>query len=298
MLPALAALAVTASVPPSLQERVAAELRGVKATFGVAATRLGTGETVTVNPDMPFPTASTIKVGVMVEAFHRIAEGTLRHDTPFTLKEAEKVGGSGVLQGLHDGIVLTTDDLLHLMIAVSDNTATNLLVARLGTARIDERLASHGLARTRIFRPTFRDGRADVHPELEREFGLGMATPREMTRLMELLATGRVVDRQASEAMVALLARQAFPSPVPRLLPDQDGVTVANKPGWDAEKQPGATGVRGHVRADAGIVRTPRGTYVLSLFARQIEDTRWGPDNEAATALARVARVIHEHFDR
>jgi beta-lactamase class A len=291
-------LSMAASVTSPLEARIAAELRGVKATFGVAAKRLPAGETVLVNGDTPFPTASTIKVAVMVETFHQIAEGKWRHDTAITLKDAEKVGGSGVLRGMHDGLVLTMDDALHLMISVSDNTATNLLVTRLGTAKIDERLAGYGLSRTRIFRPTFQDGRADVHPELEREFGLGMATPREMTRLMELIATGQVVDAAASEAMVVLLARQVFPSPLPRLIPEADGVMVANKPGWDEEKQPDARGVRRHVRADAGIVRTPRGAYVLSLFARHIEDTRWGPDNDAAVALARVARLIHEHFTR
>src|SRR5205823_6816561 len=139
----------------------------------------------------------------------------------------------GVLQRMHAGLVLTIGDLLDLMMTLSDNTATNLLIGRVGTASVDKRLASHGLTRTRLFRPTFRDGRPDVFPEEEKEFGLGVATPREMAHLMQLLAEGKVVDRAASEAMIAIMAEQAFRTMVPRSLPETDDVVIADKPGWD-----------------------------------------------------------------
>ena len=156
------------------------------------------------------------------------------------------------------------------MMTVSDNTATNLLIAKVGTANVDRRLASHGLTRTKLFRPTFRDGQPDVFPEEEKEFGLGVTTPREMARLMELIAEGRVVDRAASEAMVAIMRGQAFRTMIPRSLPETDEVVVANKPGWDSEKHPDAAGVKRHVRGDAAIVTTPRGRYVIAIHARQV----------------------------
>jgi beta-lactamase class A len=264
--------------------------------MGVAAKNLATGETVFVSADTPFPTASVIKVGVMVEVFHQIAEGRLRRADTITLTDAAKVGGSGVLQRLHGGLALTVGDLLDLMMTVSDNTATNLLVAKVGTLNVDRRLASHGLTRTKLFRPTFRDGQADVFPEEEKEFGLGVTTPREMARLLELIAEGRVVDRAASEAMIAIMREQAFRTMIPRSLPETDEVVVANKPGWDSEKHPDASGGKRHVRGDAAIVTTPRGRYVIAIHARQVEDTRWGPDNEAVVLAGRISRMVYDAF--
>lgn len=300
MLPLLCALfAATAAGSPStasLQSRVEEAVRSLRGTMGVAAKDLTTGETVFVNADVRFPTASVIKVAVMVEVFHRVAEGRLRREDTITLEDSAKVGGSGVLQRLHGGLVLTIGDLVDLMMTVSDNTATNLLIGRVGTANVDKRLVSYGLARTKLFRPTFRDGRADVFPDEEKEFGLGVTTPREMARLMELIAEGRVVNRASSEAMIAIMREQAFRTMIPRSLPETDEVVIADKPGWDAEKHADATGVRRHVRGDVAIVTTPRGRYVLAIHARQVHDTRWGPDNEATALAARISEMVYAAF--
>jgi beta-lactamase class A len=106
-------------------EKIVREFPG---TMGISVKNLNTGQTFPVNADVRFPTASLIKVAVMVEAYHQIAEGKIRRDTPVTLHEADKAGDETVpLNMLHDGIELTVVDLLNLMIAYSDNTATNLI---------------------------------------------------------------------------------------------------------------------------------------------------------------------------
>jgi len=181
-----------------MDDQVGAVVKAFRGQMGVAAMELRTGETIGVDADSRFPTASTIKTAVMIEAWQQAADGRLSMDTPLTLRDADKVGGAGVLRGLHDGLALTLADLIHLMIELSDNTATNLLIERVGTARVNERLESYGLRETKLFRPTFRDGRPDVLPDLEREFGLGMTTPREMARLMAVIAEGKAVNRAAS----------------------------------------------------------------------------------------------------
>lgn len=282
--------------PPSIERRLSDLLSSFRGVMGVAANDLETGEEIAVNADTRFPTASTIKVAVMVEAFHQAGRGDLRFDSPITLRDEDKVGGAGVLNGLHAGLTLTVADLIHLMIVLSDNTATNLLVGRLGTARINERLSALGLTNTKLFRPTFRDGQAEVHPELEREFGLGMTTPREMSRLMAMIAEGKVVNADASSAMLATLRRQQDRAMIPRLLPAVDGLQVGNKTGTDAEKPRGAGGVQRHVRGDVAIVTGPDLRYVVAIFAREVEDTRWGVENDAIVTGARVSRMIYDHF--
>jgi beta-lactamase class A len=161
---------------------------------------------------------------------------------------------------------------------------------------VNERLDSYGLRETRLFRPTFRDGKPDVLPELEREFGLGMSTPREMARLMALIAQGKALDRKASDAMLATLRRQQDRAMIPRLLPSMRGLAIGNKTGTDEEKHAGSDGVRRHVRADAGVVTGPDFAYAIAIYARQIEDRRWGVENDALTTGARISHLLFDHF--
>jgi beta-lactamase class A len=281
-----------------MEDQVGAIVKAFRGEMGVAAIDLRTGEAIAVGADARFPTASTIKTAVMIEAWQQAADGRLSMDTTLTLRDADKVGGAGVLRGMHDGLTLTVADLIHLMIVLSDNTATNILIGRVGTARVNERLDSYGLKETRLFRPTFRDGRPDVLPELEREFGLGMTTPREMARLMALIAAGKAVSRDASDAMLATLRRQQDRAMIPRLLPADDRIQIGNKTGTDEEKHAQKDGVKRHVRADAAIVTGPDFSYVIAIYARQVEDTRWGVDNDALTTGARVSKLIYDYFSR
>ncbi len=296
----LLAMALHAASPPGPDARVKAIASSFKGEMGVFAKNLSTGDTIALNADTRFPTASVIKLAVLVEAFQQIADGTLALDTRVTLRDADKVGigDSGTLNELHDGVELTVADLLNLMIVVSDNTATNLMVRRLGSARINARMERYGLASTKIFRPTFRDGHPDCCPELEREFGLGVSTPREMAVLMESIASGRAVSAGASRAMFDILRRQQDLNMIPRRLPLDSGIVVANKTGTDAEKQPDHSGVNGHIHNDVGIVRTPKATYVLSIFTRRGKSQTWTADNEALVAGAEVSRAIYEAWGR
>jgi beta-lactamase class A len=283
----------------SLQAGMEKIVREFPGTIGISATNLDTGETVGVNAGMRFPTASLIKTAVLVEVYHQIAEGKLARDTPVTLRASDRAGDETVpLNVLHDGVQLTVADLANLMIAWSDNTATNLLVRLVGTANVDRRMVSYGLTETKIFRPTFRDGHADVFPELEKKFGLGMTTPREAARLMELVATGKVVSRAVCDEMLAILRRQQDRAMIPRLLPfGRDRITVANKTGWDAEKIPDARGFKGDVRSDAAYVESPKARYVIAICARRVRDKNPTVDNQALVTGARLSRMVYDFFN-
>jgi beta-lactamase class A len=267
----------------------------------VFAKNLTTGETIAIDADQPFPTASIIKLAVLAGAFQQIADGKLSPDARVRLNEADKVGigDSGTLNELHDGTELTLADLLHLMIVVSDNTATNLVVQRVGTANVNALMVRYGLKQTKIFRPTFRDGKPDCCAELEKEFGLGMTTPREIATLMERIATGQAVNARASKQMLDILSRQQDRNMIARRIPfDAPNVLVASKSGTDEEKVADASGVRGHVRGDVAFVQTPAAKYVLAVLTRRVKDDSWTADNAGVVAGAEISKAVWDRWAR
>ena len=297
LLMGVAALAA-AEEPGSAQREVAKRVLAFHGEMGVYAKNLDGGETIAVAPDVRFPTASLIKVAVMAEVFRQMDAGKFDRKTTVTLHDKDKAGDETIpLNMMHGGSVLTVSDLLKFMIAYSDNTATNLLVGMVGTANVDALLDSFGLKKTRLYRPTFRDGRADVLPEEEKEFGLGSTTPREAATLLELIAQGKVVSKAAGDEMISLLATQQDRAMVPRSLPfETDEILVANKTGWDEEKLADASGFKGDVRNDAAYVKTPKARYVIAICARRIRDKRASVDNETFKIGAEISRIVYDRF--
>jgi beta-lactamase class A len=289
---------VLAGAPSPVEARIAERLRSFDGILGVAAVHLRTGETIAVDADRRFPTASAIKTAVLVEAYHQIAAGRLKKDQLVTLAEEEKVGGSGVLHSLRAGSTYSVGDLLFLMVALSDNTATNMLVKLVGTKSVVDRMEKYGLRETRLYRPTFRGGHPDVFPEEEKVYGLGSSTPRETAKLLELIARGKAVSPEASAEMRALLGKQQDHDMIPRLLPTDGSVEFAGKSGTDEEKLPDESGRKGAVRVDSGIVKTPAGEYVIAIYTRRVRDDRWSVDNEALKTGADISRLIYDHFVR
>ena len=295
----LALIAAATPAAGAFESAVASKVRAFHGEMGVYAKNLDTGDVIAVNADQRFPTASLIKVAVMAEVFRQIGAGKFGKDTPVTLHDPDKAGDETVpLNMLHDGTVLTVADLLKFMIAYSDNTATNLLIAKVGTKSVNALLDSFGLTKTRLYRPTFRDGHADMLPEEEKEYGLGSTTPREAATLMELIAHGKVVSRKACDQMIALLATQQDRQMIPRSLPFEKGdILVANKTGWDEEKNPDAKGFKGDVRNDAAYVKGPKARFVLAICARRIQDKRASADNETFLLGAELARMVYDRFE-
>ena len=294
------AILAAALATGSFEKQLAAKIRAFHGEMGLYAKNLDSGEVVAVNADQRFPTASLIKVAVMAEVYRRMADGRIKPGTTVALKESDKAGEETIpLNMLHPGAELTASELLRFMIAYSDNTATNLLIGLVGTANVDALLDAQGLTKTRLYRPTFRDGKADVLPEEEKEFGLGSTTPREAATLMELIARGRIVSREAGDEMIALLATQQDRAMIPRSLPfEREEILVANKTGWDEEKLPDAKGFKGDVRNDAAYVKGPRARYVIAICARRIRDKSSSVDNGALRLGAELSRMVYDRFGR
>src|SRR6478672_12752760 len=155
--------------------------------------------------DETFPTASLIKVPILVTVYDLVAKGQLSLSDPLTVLKIDQVPGSGVLQFMHNGMALTVEDAAWLMITLSDNTATNLLLDRIIIRRVWAKMDSLGLHNTKVHSKSFLRI-ASVAMDSSVKYGLGVTTPNEMTRLFALLAEGKAVSPKADSTMLDILA--------------------------------------------------------------------------------------------
>src|SRR6201986_3300006 len=188
-----------ATPPAWLDKRVRAEVAAFNGNVYLYAKNLDTGAEYSLSGDEPVRTASTIKLAVMVEAFARVAEGKAKWTDELVLGKAARYGGSGVLPNLTDGLRLTLRDAVALMMNVSDNTATNMVLDLLTTDAVNERMDSLGFKQTRIMRRVGGGGESrEGKIESNKRFGLGRTSPHEMVTLMEKLERGEGVSAAAS----------------------------------------------------------------------------------------------------
>src|SRR5947209_16489387 len=183
----------------TLDARVRAEITPFKGKVYLFAKNLDTGETYSFSGDERVRTASTIKIAVMIEAFSRVAEERAKWTDELVLTKAARYGGSGVLPELSDGLRLTLRDCVNLMMIVSDNTATNLVLDYLTTDAVNARTNSLGFKDTRIMRRVGSGGESKEGKEPDnKRFGLGATTPHEMVQILEKLEHGEIVSKAAS----------------------------------------------------------------------------------------------------
>ena len=184
---------------------------------------LVSGKTFGLNASVPIIAASVIKLPIMAEFFFQAAEGRIDMDTVYAIQADDKLPSCGALSYLHDGIKVTLKDLCTLMIILSDNTATNLLIRRLDMAAINQRIRSLGLKSTELTRLLF-DTKAQ-------EKGLeNRVSAEDMGRLFSLLYEGKLVSTQASKQMLDILKNQRLNGKMPFFL---HGVPMAHKTGED-----------------------------------------------------------------
>src|SRR5438128_10360478 len=213
----------------TLDARVRAEITPFKGKVYLFAKNLDTGETYSFNADERVKTASTIKIAVMIEAFACVAEGRAKWTDELVLTKAARYSGSGVLPELADGLRLTLRDCVNLMMLVSDNTATNLVLDYVTTDAVNARMESLGFKQIRILRRVGSGGESKAGKEPDnKRFGLGVATPREMVVLLEKLERGETVSQAVSKEMIDLMKREQSHYAIGRTLSD---VPVATKYG-------------------------------------------------------------------
>lgn len=247
--------------------------RNLDGVMGVAIADLTDGHRYLLHANDVFPQASSIKICVLAELYRQAQQGKLKLTDLYTVNASDLVQDSDIMGGLTPGVTrITLRDLATMMVAVSDNSATNVLIDRVGMENVNAFLTAQGLAQTRLRRKMM-----DVKAAAEgRE---NISTPNEMMRLLESLYRGEILDKEMTDDFFKVLSTHKD-SWIPRLLPD--GLKSANKPG----------ALEG-VRNDSGVVFVDRRPYVICVMTTYLRDERAGEE-----AISNLSLAAWRMFDR
>lgn len=247
------------------------------------AKNLTTGAEYDLNGSRRVNTASTIKLPILIGVYTAVAEGRAHWTDTSELTAASKVAGSGVLQEMSDGTKLPLRDLVRYMILLSDNTGTNLVLDHVNGNAVNAAMAKLGIEQTRSLRKILKGSNPEGVSDAGRDpansaFGIGVATPREMVRLLELLNNGQIVSREASAEMLSIMKKQIWRDGIPRYL---DPIEVADK-----------NGALDRLRSDVGIVFAKAAPIAIAITCDEMPKSDWSADNPGNLFIAQASKLL------
>lgn len=287
----VAAFAAAPPKGPEMTDKYSFEAQRLAATYtgavSFAGKNLSNGKTITFRADRVMPTASTIKLPILVELLHQVEQGRLDLDTQLTLKASDQVGGSGVLKHMSPGAILPLRDVALLMIILSDNTATNMVLDLTGIAPVNAEMKKLGLTSTTLKNKVdFTAIGSDVRNFAE-------ASAADYVILLEAIATSKGVSPASSALIWGMLSRQHYLDLLPRQLPYNP---YAGDLGGNADFSVGGkTGFFPGFRADAMIAGQGGQTVVMTAFAYG-DDMSFLPDNAIAVFLGKLGKTLFEEL--
>jgi len=256
-----------------LQEELHDVDRQLDGVLALAVKDLTSGEEFFINADEIMPQASSIKIAVLAELYRQAQQGKLKLTDEYIVRKEDLVSGSDIMLGLTPGVTrLTLRDLATMMVAVSDNSATNVLIGRVGMENVNSMLEAQGLHATRLRRKMMdlkaaSEGRENV------------ATPREMMTLLETVHRGKLLNKEMTEDFLKVLSTHKE-SAMLQGLPDD--AVAANKPG-ELEA----------VRNDSGVVMVSNRPYILCVMTAYLKD-----EKEGSAVIRKIAALTYSYFDR
>jgi beta-lactamase class A len=222
----------------------------------------------------------------MAETFHQVAQGKVKWDDPIELTKEKKQGGSGILFEFSDGTRIDLKTAVNLMIVVSDNTATNLVLDKVGSDNVNDFMDSLGLTDLKVMRKIGGGGESRAYADPQnRLFGLGRCSPHQMVRLVEMMERGELVSKQASADMIAILKRQQFKDGIGRGQPDT--TPVASK-----------SGALDRFRADVGIVYTRRGRIAMAIYIDDMRVVAYDQENPGLAMIWKLSQILQDGLGR
>jgi beta-lactamase class A len=281
---------VDAQQQPTPLQRVKASIerttRSVNAAWGIYVKSLETSEEIAIDADRQMETMSTIKIPLMVEVLEQIKAGKFALADKYTFVQADSQPGTGTIQRLDPGAVMTIKDLITMMIIVSDNTATEVLYRMVGGPEaVNRRMDALGLKNTRAMNvpsrwfPSLRSAPTTEQFYREGKYPFGLTTPREMGLLLEMMERGTLVDKNASDLMLRIMRGQLYRTRIPRYV---TGYTIPHKTG---DFLP-------YVGDDVGILEAPGRTIVISVFT----GNHYGSGEALENAIGLVAKEVADYF--
>jgi beta-lactamase class A len=258
----------------------------VNATWGIYVKGLESGTELAIGADRQMETMSTIKIPLMIEAFEQIKAGRFKLTDTYTFVAADSQPGTGTIQRLDPGAVMTVKDLITMMIIVSDNTATEVLYRMVGGPdAVNARMQALGLQKTRAMNvpskwfPQLRAAPTTEQFYRDGKFPFGFSTALEMARLLEMMERGTLVDKASSELMLRIMRGQLYRTRIPRYL---TGYTIPHKTG---DFLP-------YVGDDVGVLEAPGRTIVLTIFT----GNHFGSGEMLENAIGLVAKEVGDYF--
>ena len=283
--------AAQAGAAPGTATRIQQLIQNFPGTVSLYAINLQTGNSYSLRGDDAVPTASTIKLPIMVELFAENQEGKLDWNQKLVLTDNDKVSGSGVLTEFSAGDAFPIRDLMHLMIVVSDNTATNLILDRIGGNAVNARMAQLGLTQTAVMRKILQsqlfpngqprpDSRTDAgkQPGADR-WGTGRSSPHDMVVILQKLFQGELVSKAASQEMLAVLKRQQSHDGAGRDM--MKDTVIASK-----------SGALDHLRSDVAIIYSQHGPVAMAITVNDIPEVDYGADNAGNLLISRISEIL------
>jgi len=268
----------------SLMASIAPLVRSYRGEVAIAVKNLGTGEVFLFNADEVMPTASLIKLPVMIEVYQQASSSRFELTDMLTLRDKDKVPGSGILTPhFSEGATFSIRDIVRLMIAYSDNTATNMLLDKIGIASTGKHMEKWGFPNTKINAKVYRGSTTSIDPERTKKYGLGSTTACEMIGILEKLHQGKFVSPEACKQMIEHLKNCQDKEKIKRFLPA--GTVVAHK-----------TGAVSGVRTDAGIMYLKSWPVALCILTADNADKSWSPDNAGNVLCGKVAEEVYDYF--
>jgi beta-lactamase class A len=269
-----------------LEASILRTTRSINATWGIYIKSLETGEEIAVDADRQMETMSTIKIPLMIEVFEQIKAGKFKLTDKYTFVEKDSEPGTGTIQRLDFGAVMTVKDLITMMIIVSDNTATEVLFRMVGGPdAVNARMQALGLKTTRAMNvpsnwfPALRSAPTTEQFYRDGKFPFGFSTPREMGQLLEMMERGTLVDKPSSDLMLRIMRGQLYRTRIPRYV---TGYTIPHKTG---DFLP-------YVGDDVGVLEAPGKTIVLTVFT----GNHFGSGEALENAIGLVGRDVAEYF--
>jgi D-alanyl-D-alanine carboxypeptidase (penicillin-binding protein 5/6) len=268
----------------SLPDIINPLLENYPGTASIVIRHIETGEEFQWRADAVQPTASLIKLAVMITAYRQSDAGLLDLNRMIELQASDKVPGSGILTDhFSPGMQISLRDAIRLMIRWSDNTATNLVVREIGLKSVSETMRSLGFPQTQLHSFVYR-GDTTISPERSKLFGLGSTTARETTGLLAALHRGSIATPESCQQMLDHLKNCEDRTMLARELPES--VKIAHK-----------TGAVSASRCDAGIVYGPKSAFIVCVLTTSNADRSWNDDNAAHLLMGRIAKAAFDHFN-